>query len=299
MISMCLSLLALVATEPIASRPETVSAQVEVYRGLDFATNDDKTLKLDLYMPRTINGTIPAIIVIPGGAFLAQESKKFKDEARTLAEAGFAAASIGYRGWPGDEFPAAVQDAKAAVRYVRANAARFNIDPDRIGAFGQSAGGYLTGMLAVTGGEEDLEGSGGNGDVSSRVKVAVCFSGLFDFVSGEAEGGEKEGGSIAKRAFNRLWIGGSLEDHRARWIEASPISHITPDDAPILFIHSRKDSMVPWQQSEAMYEAFRKVQPESELLLLDEGGHNIRDNRKVKGEAWSAAIAYFHKHLDN
>ncbi len=275
--------------------PQSINDSVMVYRAIEFATYDDTALALDLYVPRDAKGPLPAIVVIPGGAFLAQEAKKFKDEARTLAEAGFAAASIGYRGWPGHAFPAAVEDAKAAVRFMRANGATLNIDPERIGAFGQSAGGYLVGMLAVSSDAADLEGDGGNAGVSSRVKVAVCFSGLFDFIRGE--GGEKEGGSIAKRAFNRLWIGGPLDENRALWAKASPINYITPDDAPILFVHSRKDSMVPWSQSEQMYEAMKTTRPESKLLLLDEGGHNIRDNRKVKGEAWAATIAYFKEHL--
>lgn len=294
MTPLLLSILALAAAVELPPQ-EAINGTVAVYRGLDFATNGTERLQLDLYVPRDAKGPLPTIVVIAGGAFLAQDGKKFKDEARTLAEAGFAAASISYRGWPGDAFPAAVQDAKAAVRFLRANAATLNIDPERIGAFGQSAGAYLVGMLAVSAGEADLEGDGGNADVSSRIKVAVCFSGLFDFIRGE--GGEKEGGSIAKRAFNRLWIGGPLDENRELWAKASPINFITPDDAPILFVHSRKDSMVPWSQSEQMYEALKTSRPESKLLLLDEGGHNIRDNRKVKGEAWAAAIAYFKEHL--
>ena len=294
MTPLLLSMLALAAAVDLPPR-ETVNSTVSVYRGLDFAVNEDGPIQLDLYVPKETKGPLPAIVVIPGGAFLGQEAKKFKDEARTLAEAGFAAASIGYRGWPGHAFPAAVEDAKAAVRFVRANATALNIDPERIGAFGQSAGAYLVGMLAVSAGEAELEGTGGNPGVPSGIKVAVCFSGLFDFIRGE--GGEKEGGSIAKRAFNRLWIGGPLEENRALWAKASPINYITPDDAPILFVHSRKDSMVPWSQSEQMYEALKTTRPESKLLLLDEGGHNIRDNRKIKGEAWAAAIAYFKEHL--
>lgn len=294
MTSLLVSMLALAAAVELPPQ-EMIGDAVAVYRDLDFALNADNTIQLDLYLPRSAKGTIPAIVVIPGGAFIAQDAKKFKDEARRLAEAGFAAASIGYRGWPGNPFPAAVQDAKAAVRYLRANAAQLGIDPARIGAFGQSAGAYLVGMLAVAGGEADLEGDGGNADVSSQVQAAVCFSGLFDFIRGE--GGEKEGGSIAKRAFNRLWIGGPLDDNRDLWAKASPINYITPDDAPTLLIHSRKDSMVPWSQSEQMYEALKAVRPESKLLLLDDGGHNIRDNRKIKGQAWAAAIAYFREHL--
>ena len=287
-------MLALAAAVELPPR-EVVNKTVAVYRDLDFAVNADESIQLDLYVPKAAKTLLPTIVVIAGGAFLAQDEKKFKDEARILAESGFAAASIAYRGWPGDSFPAAVEDAKAAVRYLRANAATLNIDPERIGAFGQSAGAYLVGMLAVSAGEAGLEGSGGNPGVPSGIKVAVCFSGLFDFIRGE--GGEKEGGSIAKRAFNRLWIGGPLDENRELWAKASPISYITPDDAPILFVHSRKDSMVPWSQSEQMYEALKAVRPESKLLLLDEGGHNIRDNRKIKDEAWAAAIAYFKEHL--
>lgn len=294
MTSLLLSMLALAAAVELPPR-EVVNKTVAVYRDLDFAVNADESIQLDLYVPKAAKTLLPAIVVIAGGAFLAQDEKKFKDEARILAESGFAAASIAYRGWPGDSFPAAVEDAKAAVRYLRANAATLNIDPERIGAFGQSAGAYLVGMLAVSAGEAGLEGSGGNPGVPSGIKVAVCFSGLFDFIRGE--GGEKEGGSIAKRAFNRLWIGGPLDENRELWAKASPISYITPDDAPILFVHSRKDSMVPWSQSEQMYEALKAVRPESKLLLLDEGGHNIRDNRKIKDEAWAAAIAYFKEHL--
>lgn len=294
MTPLLISVLALTAVVDLPPR-ETLNSTVSVYRGLVFAVNGDSPIQLDFYVPMEVQRPLPAIVVIPGGAFLGQEAKKFKDEARTLAEAGFAAASIGYRGWPGHAFPAAVEDAKAAVRFMRANAATLNIDPDRIGAFGQSAGAYLVGMLAVSAGEANLEGDGGNAGVSSRIKVAVCFSGLFDFIRGE--GGEKEGGSIAKRAFNRLWIGGPLEENRALWAKASPINYITPDDAPILFVHSRKDSMVPWSQSEQMYDALKATRPESKLMLLDEGGHNIRDNRKIKGEAWAATIAYFKEHL--
>lgn len=274
---------------------EPVHETVGVYRGLDFAVNDGVALQLDFYRPRNAPEPLPAIVVITGGAFFAQESKKFKDEARILAESGFAAASISYRGWPGHTFPAPVEDAKAAVRFLRAHAADLNIDPDRIGAFGQSAGAYLAGMVAVTSDEKEFEGQGGNGEISSRVRAVVCFSGIFDLVHGEDE--EKDGGSIAKRAFNRLWLGGPLAENRELWRRASPINHISPDDPPMLLIHSKKDSMVPWRQSELMHEALKTARPESELLLLDKGGHNIRDNRKVRGEAWTAAIAFFKKHL--
>lgn len=293
MTSLLLPLLAILGVSLPEAEP--LDNGVAVYRGLAFATNDEEALELDLYTPPRSGSAMPAIVVITGGAFLAEDRKKFKDEARTLAEAGFVAASISYRGLPRDTFPAPVYDAKAAVRYLRANAETFKIDPNRIGAFGQSAGGYLAAMLAVTGGEPDLEGNGGNPAVSSRIKVAVCFSGLFDFVRGE--GGEQDGGSIARRAFNRLWIGAPLEENRPLWEKASPINHLTVDDAPMLLIHSLKDSMVPFSQSQCMYDALKAVRPETKLLLLEEGGHNIRDNRKVKGQAWEAAIQYFQEHL--
>ena len=177
MIALLLPALALFAADLPA--PEPLDDAVSVYRSLPFAASGAGTLLLDLYVPATPPEPVPCIVVIPGE--FRRRSRTDSGTARRFAEAGFAAASIGYRGWPEHPFPAAVHDTKAAVRFLRAKAGLLSIDPARIGAFGQSAGGHLAAMLAVSD-HPDLEGDGGNAGVSSRVQAAVTYAGVFDFI---------------------------------------------------------------------------------------------------------------------
>lgn len=277
--------------------PEMINDHVGVYRHLEFVSHSDGALQLDLYVPGGAGEPVPAIIVIPGGGFRSQVKEKFAAEAQRLAEAGFAAASIGYRGSPEHTFLATVHDTKAAVRFIRANAAQFNIDPDLIGAFGQSAGGHLAGMLAVTGDSEKLEGEAGTPGVSSRVQAAVSFAGAFDFISRLRDGGHQGSGIEEKRAGNGAWIGEHFSAKSAAWKLASPYYHISEDDPPLLLVHCKDDATVPYQQSVQMYNGMKTIRPESRLLLFEKGGHSIRTSPLVRDEAWSWTIAFFREHL--
>jgi len=288
-----LPMLALLAAD--VSPPEELTDSVAIYRNLEFAAYGDEKLQLDLYVPRNITDPVPCIVVIPGGGFRPQVKEKFGEAARQFAEAGFAAASIGYRGWPDDPFPAAVHDTKAAVRFLRAKAGLYKIDAARIGAFGQSAGGHLAGMLAVAD-DPELEGEGGNPGISSRVQAAVTFAGVFDFIERFRETNSAEN-NPEKRQSNGQWLGETFSPDSPRWKQASPYFHVSDGDAPMLLIHCKDDTTVAWTQSQRMYDAVKVVRPESHLLLFDEGGHNIRGSEKVKGEAWSATVAFFREQL--
>lgn len=280
-----------------AQTPEVVSPLVDVYRGLDFAAVPGGSVQLDLFVPHGAAGPVPVIVVVPGGGFRAQGKDKFGKEAARLAEDGFAAASIGYRGAPDDTFRSTVSDCKAAVRYVRANAARFGLDGDRIGAFGQSAGGHLIQFLAVTGDDPAFEGNGGNAGVSSRIQAAVSYAGVADFIARLVEGGEDMANVEAKRKSNGLWIGEKFSPDSAEWKAASPINHITSDDPPMLLVHGTNDQTVSYHQSELMYEAMKPVCPATELLLLEGCGHGIRTSKVGGEEAWAAMIAFFTRYL--
>jgi acetyl esterase/lipase len=277
--------------------PETLNDHVSVYRNLQFVAHSNEALHLDLYVPRNVSEPVPAIVVIPGGGFRPQAKEKFAAEAQRLAEAGFAAASIGYRGVPENCYPDAVQDSKAAVRFVRGNAKHFNIDPEQIGAFGQSAGAYLAAMLAVSGGIEELEGGGGNDGVSSRVQAAVSFCGVFDFISRLRDGGHQQN-LERRRVSNAAWVGEPFSADSATWKHASPYNHISVDDAPMLLVHCKDDATVPYQQSVQMYDGMKRVRLESSLLLYEKGGHGIRNSPLVGEEAWSTTIAFFRENLD-
>lgn len=290
-------LVAVSGTSAWAQSPEPIGDGITVFRDLDFATNPSGTLQLDLYVP--IGGTepVPGIVVIPGGGFRPQTKDKFAAEARRLAGAGFAAASIGYRGAPEDSYLATIADTKAAVRFMRANATQYGIDPDRIGAFGQSAGGHLAVMLAVSGGEADLEGDGGNPGISSAVQAAVSFAGGFDFISRLKDGGQQARNFDAKRKSNGAWIGEAFSENSLRWKQASPYFHADSSDSPVLFVHCKDDSTVPYLQSVKMYDKMKTWHGGCRLVLFEEGGHNIRTSPRNMDKAWAETIAFFRENL--
>ena len=269
-------------------------ADVRALRNVEFAHYADQAMLLDLYLPREATGPFPCIVVIKGGGFRPANKEGFAHLAAYHAANGFAAACISYRRAPDHPFPAAVHDTKAAVRWVRANAAKYNIDPNRIGAIGQSAGGHLSVMLAVTNGVAELEGNGGNPKVSSAVQAAVSWAGVFDFISRLRDGGQQAAESLAKkRQSNAAWIGEPFSETSDLWKKASPISYLTPDDSPVSLVHCKGDKTVPYEQSQQMHRAMREHHLDGELLLLQEGGHGISGIQGINEQAWRATLGFF------
>ena len=273
------------------------SPTIVVHRDLVFSNTPSGPLLLDLYVPENASGPLPTIVAIPGGGFKTQSRAKFAAEARRFAEAGFVAASIGYRGVPDHTFATTVHDTKAAVRFLRAQAEHYPIDPRRIGAFGQSAGGHLSQMLAVSAGDAAMEGEGGHPEFSSRVQAAVSYAGVSDFISRLKEGGHQGARRDERRESNGRWIGVPFSAESPVWQAASPINYLSHDDPPLLLVHSKDDGVAPFQQSVQMYETMKPMQPYTELLLFEEGGHGIRTSKVIGDEAWAATIAFFNTHL--
>lgn len=280
-----------------AQEPEPLSETAMVYRSLEYADSPRGPMRLNLYSPRHVEGPLPAIVVIQGGGFRAQPVDRFGPESQHFAEQGFIAASICYRGTPDDQFPSTVHDAKAAVRFLRANAARFNTDPDRIGAFGHSAGGYLVQMLAVTGGMAEFEGDGGNPGVSSAVQAAVSSGGVSDFIERLRDGGHQSEQLEEKRASNGAWIGEPFAVDSALWKKASPVTYVSAAAAPMLLIHGTNDRTVSYLQSQLMHDALTAAGAASELRLLDGVGHGVRRPDHVRETVLDAVIAFFRAHL--
>ncbi|HXI50161.1 MAG TPA: alpha/beta hydrolase, partial [Candidatus Saccharimonadales bacterium] len=157
-----------------------VPDNVQFERGLEYSNPDQQHLQLNLARPKTGHGPFPAVVCIHGGGFRAGTREGYDQLCVTLAQNGYVAATITYRLSPAYRFPAAVHDSKAAVRWLRANAAKYQIDPKRIGATGGSAGGHLALFLGVTEGVKAFEGEG-NLDYPSGVSCVVSFSGPSDF----------------------------------------------------------------------------------------------------------------------
>ena len=160
----------------------SVPAGTKVERGLVFASFGKTNLALDLYRPANYSGKLPVVVWIYGGAWMMRGQTMQAPQASWLATHGYAVAIIDYRLSSEALFPAQINDCKAAVRWLRANAGKYDLDADHIGAWGASSGGHLASLLGVTGGVAALEGDAGNTNQSSRVQAVVDFFGPTDFL---------------------------------------------------------------------------------------------------------------------
>jgi acetyl esterase/lipase len=205
-----------------------------------------------------------------------------------LAAHGYVAATIDYRLAPKYQFPAAVHDVKEAVRWLRANARKYHVDPERIGVTGGSAGGHLAQFLAVTADVPEFEGPGGHRDQRSRVACVVNVYGPSDFT-------QSYGKSVDAANVLPLFLGGDLEHARNRHILASPLYWVTPRAAPTLCIHGTEDKYVAYEQAGWLVDRLKAAGVEADLLTLEGAGHGFKGKDAERAEA--ALIAFFDKHL--
>lgn len=264
-------------------------AYVRIETGIEYTNPDNQHLQLNIARPVKQEGLRPAIICIHGGGFRAGKRDSYDALCVKLAQEGFVALTISYRLAPKYQFPAAIHDTKAAVRWVRANAAKYGIDPNRIGVTGGSAGGHLVQFLGVTGDVKEFEGDGGNPDQSSKVTCVVNVYGPSDFT-------KSYGKSVDAAQVLPLFLGGNLETAKLAHIRSSPLNWVTPNAAPTLFIHGTEDKYVAHEQAVWIHDRLKSAGVDTELLLLQGAGHGFKG--KDAETADKALIAYFHKKLD-
>jgi acetyl esterase/lipase len=262
---------------------------IKFTKGIEFSNPDDQHLQLDLAEPAAGDGPFPAIICIHGGGFRAGTRDGYDGLCQQLAKRGYVAMTVTYRLSPKYQFPAAVQDCKAAVRWARANAATYKIDMKRIGVMGGSAGGHLALFLGVTAHVPEFEGEG-NLDQSSQVQCVVSMYGPSDFTKSYDK-------SVDARIVLPMFFGGNLEEKRAEHIHGSPLYWVTPDAAPTLCIHGTKDTYVAYEQAVWMVDRLKAAAVEAELLTLDGAGHGFRGDDAVKAD--KAMFEFFDKHFKN
>lgn len=244
--------------------------------------------KLDIAVPAK-NGPYPIVVWIHGGAWL--HGSKENPPVQPLLRHGYAVSSINYRLSSQAPFPAQIQDCKTAIRFLRANAKQFNIDPARIGVWGMSAGGHLVAMLATTSGVKEFEGKGYN-SVSSAVQAASDYCGPADLASIESQ----TKGPQWKIRFEdpnspmHILLAKDVRVERLNW--ASPTTYVSADDAPLQIIHGEKDDVVPIAQSDILYKLLKGAKLSSEYTKVPGANHSLFSQKNTE-----RTLAFFNKYL--
>jgi acetyl esterase/lipase len=262
--------------------PENVSVEADV----EYAKAGDYSLKLDIYKPKDASTAArPVVIWIHGGGWQGgNKASGARLLAPYVASGDYVGVSVGYRLTDVARWPAQIHDCKAAIRYVRANAPKLGIDPDKIGVWGSSAGGHLVSLLGTSGDVKELEGNLGTTGVSSRVACVVDFCGPSDFPEFQITSGAE--GPISKL------LGGLPKDQPEAAKQASPITYVTKDDPPFLVVHGSDDKTVPYDQGVRFHAAQKQAGLNTTLITMQGGGHGIGGP-----EITSRVRTFFDKHL--
>lgn len=257
-------------------------------------------LKMTLFVPRTKEKK-PAVLYFPGGGFTSADHEKFLEMRYALACAGYVVAACEYRAVP-NKFPALLEDAKAAVRWMRAHASEFGVDANRIGLLGDSAGGYVVQMAGATNGEKNWD-VGDFKEVSSDVQAVVSIYGISDLTTiGEGIGNENVHASAAVTEALLLngpafkdFAGASVNADPQKAKAASPIGHVDGTEPPFLLMHGSGDKVVSPLQSKKMFEALQNKKVEAEYVLVSGAEHG--DLPWYQPGVISRVVNFFDRHL--
>lgn len=230
-------------------------------RDITYCTMDGVELKMDIYYPQTAEARWPVTMYVHGGGWSSGEKNAGAGalEIPALQSAGFLVVAVNYRLAPQYQFPAMIEDVKCAVRYLRAHADQYNLDPDHIGAWGGSAGGHLVNLLGTTDASAGFD-VGEYLEYSSRVQAVVDMFGPADLTV-PFEGGYES----ASRVFDGF--DAAL---------ASPVTYVTPDDPPFLLLHGDSDKLVPIEQSQELLAALQAAGVPAELVTVKNAGHSFK-----------------------
>ncbi|HWS01612.1 MAG TPA: pectate lyase [Prolixibacteraceae bacterium] len=227
-----------------------------VYKTLPVTPYGKRDLHLDLFRPEK-KGKYPALILVHGGGWRSGDRSMQIPMAQQIATNGYVTAAVEYRLSPEALYPAAVEDIKAAVRYLRSNAAKYSIDPDRIAVTGSSAGGQLAALTGMTADVKKFDGEGADSKVSARIQAIIDMDGILDFR--DPNESAKDNDPLRPSA-GAMWFGGSYREVPEKWAEASPIVYAGRNSPPVLFInsalprfHAGRDSVIAILNKYAIY----------------------------------------------
>lgn len=252
---------------------------------ITYRTVEGTELKMDVYQVAEKSGPAPCVVVIHGGAWMGGKREDMAQIAQMIAANGMVAASISYRLAPKHKWPAMIEDAQAAVRYLRENAEKFNIDPKRIGAAGASAGGHLSLLLGTTDGWPDGKTNGTSSKVSAVFNIFGPFDANQDFPV-----------SIGL-LLSQTIMGKKFEDAKEDIRLFSPSTYVTKDDAPVFTLHGKEDPLVPFKQAERVDAALKAVGVSHTLRLVDGMKHGIDPSKTEETKGLSDGVKWLKERL--
>jgi acetyl esterase/lipase len=251
-------------------------------------------LKLDLYFPaKTNSGALPVAVYVHGGGWQHGDKEQGAGavDIPEMVKRGYLVGSINYRLAPAHKFPAQIEDAKCAIRFLRAHAKEYNLDPNRIGVWGGSAGGHLVALLGTTDSSAGLEGNGGWEEQSSRVQAVVDMFGPADLTPGGSRGVS----GVGENVFGAK----SADDPVLK--RASPITYVSKEDPPFLILHGDKDALVPLSQSRSLYDRLTEAGVSAKLVVVKNAGHGFTPTggspNPSRAELTQMIADFFDQHL--
>jgi acetyl esterase/lipase len=274
---------------PAPNSPVTSTAKIEisVQNDVQYGAVGSEKLLLDLYQPMDSGSKPrPAVVMIHGGGWSEGDKQGLSAMASFLARWGFVVINVNYRLFNGKQnrWPAQLDDVQMAVRWLRANAAKYNVDPNRIGAFGHSAGAQLAALLGM---EETRDNSDpALAKYSSRVQAVVDVAGPADFLTAHDPEGDAE---LTK------FLGSDFHKNPAPWHDASPVDHVDKSNAPFLIIHGTQDDAVPMSQAQELYDKLHTAGVPVTLIKINDG--HIFTTPEARRQLALETLKFFNQYL--
>ncbi|HIJ73142.1 MAG TPA: alpha/beta hydrolase [Candidatus Hydrogenedentes bacterium] len=223
--------------------PAEMPEGTELRKDIVYGEGGGQPLKLDLYLPANREKPVPGLVFIHGGAWAGGRKEDYFIYCKHFVAKGYVCAAVQYRLISAATWPAQIEDVKCAVRWLRANAAEYNVDPNRIGVAGYSAGAHLAMMVGYSSDVPELEGDGGHAGVRSGVQAVINFYGPTDFTAEDVR-------DIG--ALRNLMGGKTYQEATDLYVQGSPLSYVTADDPPTLIFHGTIDDVVPISQADSL-----------------------------------------------
>ena len=271
-------------------RRPNVPAGTVIQRNVIYSKAGDRQLPLDLYRPGNAQGPTPLVLWVHGGGWR-NGSKNNPGPAIGLVSRGYAVASVEYRLSGEAIFPAAIEDCKAAVSFLRLNAKKYQLDPKRFGAWGSSAGGHLVALLGTTSDSDEFRTQAVARQASPAVQAVCNWFGPTDFLRMNDFPGRID--HDAADSPESRFIGGAIQENRKKVRRANPITYVTAGDPPMLLMHGDADALVPIDQSERLHKALQNAKVPSELIRVAKGGHGFGGAAESRAELTEVSMKFF------